>query len=83
MKRKSNDNDDQSSKKAKVNDEDENNQAVPTNPRFEWYDEIKRALSKATDQTLSLEALRKKVSDVEKVTESSVYLCRFLSDTRN
>ncbi|CAF0726015.1 unnamed protein product [Adineta ricciae] len=62
LKRKSNDNDDQSSKKAKVNDEDENNQAVPTNPRFEWYDEIKRALSKATDQTLSLEALRKKIS---------------------
>ncbi|CAF0787472.1 unnamed protein product [Adineta steineri] len=66
-KRKQNSEDDeQSSKKSKTNDEDEdaqddNNQAVPTNPRFEWYDEIKRALSKATDQTLSLDVLRKKI----------------------
>ncbi len=65
-KRKANDDNQQSSKKQKSNDEseivqDDNNQAVPSNPRFEWYDEIKLALSKATDQTLSLDVLKKKV----------------------
>jgi len=31
------------------------------NPRFEWYDEIKLALGKATEQKLSLEKLTKKI----------------------
>jgi len=66
IKRKSKENSEQSSKKQKTNDEngniqDDSNQAVPSNPRFEWYDEIKRALSKATDQTLDLDTLKKKV----------------------
>jgi len=65
-KRKTDEDSEQSSKKQKINDEseivqDDNNQAVPSNPRFEWYDEIKLALSKATDQTLSLDALKKKI----------------------
>ena len=65
-KRKSDEDEEQPSKKQKTNDEtetvqDDNNQAVPSNPRFEWYDEIKLVLSKATDQTLTLERLKKKV----------------------
>jgi cell growth-regulating nucleolar protein len=60
-KRKTTEDSEQSSKKQKTTDENDNVQAVPSNPRFEWYDEIKLALSKATDQTLSLDALKKKV----------------------
>lgn len=63
------DDDEQSSKKQKTNDEtepaqDDTNQAVPSNPRFEWYDEIKLVLSKATDQTLTMERLKKKVKQL-------------------
>ena len=65
-KRKHDEDDEQSSKKQKADDEsenvpDDNNQAVPSNPRFEWYDEIKLVLSKANNRTLSLNALKKKV----------------------
>jgi hypothetical protein len=68
-KRKTDEDSEQSSKKQKTNDDgepvpDDTNQAVPSNPRFEWYDEIKLALSKATDQTLSLDALKKKVKQI-------------------
>ncbi|CAF3552263.1 unnamed protein product [Rotaria socialis] len=65
-KRKIDEDNEESLKKQKTNDEnevvqDDSNQAVPLNPRFEWYDEIKLVLSKATDQTLTLNALKKKV----------------------
>lgn len=56
------DDDQQSSKKAKTeNADDDANQAVPSNPHFEWYDEIKRALNKADNQTLDLDVLTKKI----------------------
>lgn len=66
-KRKINEDDQEESlKKQKTNDEnetvqDDGNQAVPSNPRFEWYDEIKVVLGKAPDQTLAFDALKKKV----------------------
>ena len=41
---------------------DSNNEVLPLNSRFEWYDEIKRVLSKADDQTLTIEVLKKKVN---------------------
>ena len=57
---------DKPSKKQKADEEsepvqDETNQEVPPNPHFEWYDEIKRVLGKATNQTLGLESIKKKV----------------------
>lgn len=66
MKRTINDDNEQSLKKPKINNGNENipddsNPIVSSNPRFEWYDEIKRALNKANDQTLSLDALTKKI----------------------
>ncbi|CAF1408020.1 unnamed protein product [Rotaria sordida] len=65
-KRKTNEDNEESSKKQKTIHENEivqedNNQTVPSNPHFEWYDEIKLALSKANDQTLTLDALKKKI----------------------
>lgn len=65
-KRKIKEDNEQSLKKQKTNDENEvvqedNNQAVPSNPHFEWYEEIKLVLSKAPDQTLTMDALKKKV----------------------
>jgi uncharacterized protein YcfL len=88
-KRKAKGDDEQSSKKQKTNDEsesvqDDNNQAVPSNPRFEWYDEIKLALSKATDQTLSLDVLKKKVIIRKKLFDQFVMICfRFSNGIKN
>jgi hypothetical protein len=77
----------QSKRKAKEDDEsvqDDNNQAVPSNPRFEWYDEIKLALSKATDQTLSLDVLKKKVIIRKKLFDQFVMICfRFSNGIKN
>jgi hypothetical protein len=77
------DTNDATSKKQKINDEsepinDESNQTVPSNVRFEWYDEIKLALSKANDRTLSLELLQKKVNefDVNEYHILNVMCCR-------
>ena len=66
IKRKINEDIEHSVKKQKLHNDNEciqdnNEHVVSSNPRFEWYDEIKRVLSKATDQTLSLAALKKKV----------------------
>ena len=86
-KRKRNDSDNATAKKSKaeVDDDDEtevadgdNNQAVPSNPRFEWYDEIKLALGKAPDQTLSLDVLKKKVTAHETtIGRSTFFFFRF------
>lgn len=50
--------------KADENDEkveDESSETKNPSCRFEWYDELKRAFSKAEDQTMNFETLKKKV----------------------
>lgn len=50
--------------KADENDEkvdDESSETKNPSCRFEWYDELKRAFSKAEDQTMNFETLKKKI----------------------